>query len=175
MTVLILFGPAKVVYGHSPRSAIRRPDISRSRIDLPIGPLRPDAQAAPAAEFRTAVYARQRDQRHWREEVYYSFRHGDRWCPDPERFWKDFRHNPRCSRSRSNAPSRKPRGTRWTTQPSNSWHCSSHSSRVGSLSPGAERSDDQRQRHARGVEDRRAALAARPHYCGLASCSRLKF
>jgi hypothetical protein len=40
------------------------------------------------------VFAKRREQRGRRQEVYFSFRHGDQWSPDPERFWKNFRHNP---------------------------------------------------------------------------------
>ena len=50
--------------------------------------------SGPPAAFYSQVYARQKDQQQGRQEVYFSFRHGDRWYPDPGRFWKDFRHNP---------------------------------------------------------------------------------
>jgi hypothetical protein len=40
------------------------------------------------------LYARQKDQQQGRQEVFFSFRHGTRWSPDPGRFWKDFRHHP---------------------------------------------------------------------------------
>jgi len=29
-----------------------------------------------------------------RDEVYYAFRHNDRWTPYPQRYWKEFRHRP---------------------------------------------------------------------------------
>src|SRR5262249_18423147 len=48
----------------------------------------------PTAEFASQVYARRNDQRRWAQEVYFSFRYGDRWSSDPGRFWKEFRHNP---------------------------------------------------------------------------------
>jgi Protein of unknown function (DUF3485) len=91
LTVLILFGPAKIVYGHQPAvcypmAGYRSVAETLTRL-IPIG-------ARPAAAFYSQVYARQRDQQWGRQEVYFSFRHGDRWYPDPSRFWKDFRHHP---------------------------------------------------------------------------------
>jgi hypothetical protein len=45
-------------------------------------------------EFFSQVYARRSDLWHLRQEVYFSFRHGDRWTADPGHFWKEFRHHP---------------------------------------------------------------------------------
>jgi hypothetical protein len=38
------------------------------------------------------VYARPNDPQQARKEVFFSFRHGDQWSPDP--VWKEFRHHP---------------------------------------------------------------------------------
>jgi hypothetical protein len=92
VTVLILFGPAQAVYGHAPEicypAAGYRPVAAAISRPIPCGGDR------PAAEFRSEVFARQRDERRVNEEVYYSFRYGDRWSPDPMKHWKDFRHHP---------------------------------------------------------------------------------
>jgi hypothetical protein len=91
VSVLILFGPAKTVVGHRPE--ICYPAAGYQTVDEAL--LRPIAnRSGPVAEFRSQVYGRRREQRRWREEVYYSFRHGGRWSPDHDRFWKDFRHHP---------------------------------------------------------------------------------
>jgi hypothetical protein len=91
VTALILFGPAQNVFGH-------RPEVC-----YPAAGYRPVDEAfvrriatgsGPAAEFRSQVYSRRKEQRFWREEVHYSFRHGNQWSPDPERSWKEFRHQP---------------------------------------------------------------------------------
>jgi len=91
LSVLILFGPAQAVFGHRPEvcypSAGYQPDDEASLHMISNG-------SGPRAEFRSQVYSRRREQRHWREEVFYSFRHGDRWFPDTQRFWKDFRRHP---------------------------------------------------------------------------------
>jgi hypothetical protein len=90
VSVLILFGPAQVVFSH-------RPEVC-----YPAAGYQPVAETLSrtlsgtgiVAEFFSQVYARQRDQRRRRQEIYCSFRHGDHWSPDPGRFWKNFRHNP---------------------------------------------------------------------------------
>jgi hypothetical protein len=91
VTVLILFGPAQAVYGHTPE--VCYPSAGYQLV-APALPRTVACGNRPAAGFRSEVFARQRDQRHRREEVYYSFRHGDRWSPDPFQNWKDFRHHP---------------------------------------------------------------------------------
>ena len=91
VVALIIFGPAQAVFGHRPE--ICYPSAGYQMVDAAMLRTVPNALGSPAA-FRSEVFARQRDQRRWREEVYYSFRHGDQWSPDVERFWKDFRHHP---------------------------------------------------------------------------------
>lgn len=91
LTVLILFGPAQVVYGHQP--AVCYPAAGYQSIAETLTRSVPNGSGPPAA-FYSQVYARQKDQQTGRQEVYFSFRHGNRWYPDPGRFWKEFRHNP---------------------------------------------------------------------------------
>jgi hypothetical protein len=91
VSVLILFGPAQIVYSHRPEicypAAGYQPAAETLTRTIPSG-------TGPVAEFSSQVYAKRQDQRRRRQEVYFSFRHGDRWFPDPGRFWKNFRHNP---------------------------------------------------------------------------------
>jgi hypothetical protein len=91
LTVLVLFGPAQVVYAHQPAvcypSAGYRPIADTLTRSVANG-------SGPPAEFCSQVYARQKDQQQGRQEVFYSFLHGSRWSIDPGRFWKDFRHHP---------------------------------------------------------------------------------
>jgi hypothetical protein len=91
LTVFILFGPAQIVYAHQP--AVCYPAVG----------YRPVAEnltrsvangSGPPAQFYSQVYARPNDLQQGRQEVFFSFRHGIRWSPDPGRFWKDFRHHP---------------------------------------------------------------------------------
>jgi hypothetical protein len=91
VSVLILFGPAKFVFAHTPdvcypMAGYQAVAETLSRT-VSIG-------TGPAAEFSSQVYAKSHDPRRKRQEVYFSFRHADRWFPDPARFWKNFRHNP---------------------------------------------------------------------------------
>jgi hypothetical protein len=91
VTALILFGPGKTLAGHTPE--ICYPSAGYRMVADPS--VRAVASSpGPATEFRSEVFARDQGQRIWREEVYYSFRHGDRWSPDGQRFWKEFRHRP---------------------------------------------------------------------------------
>jgi len=91
LSVLVLFGPAQIVYGHQPGvcypSAGYHPVAESLTRSVANG-------SGPPAAFYSHVYARQKDQQQGRQEVYFSFRHGNRWYPDPGRFWKDFRHHP---------------------------------------------------------------------------------
>jgi len=91
LTVLILFGPAQNVFGHVPEVCYPAAGYQMVEAGLlrgvPIGP-------GSVAEFRSQVYAREGQKRSRRDEVYYAFRHNDRWTPDPQRYWKEFRHRP---------------------------------------------------------------------------------
>jgi hypothetical protein len=91
VTVLILFGPAEAVFGHRPE--ICYPSAGYRMVAEPT--FREVASGAgPAAVFCSEVFVREGEKRLGREEVHYSFRHGDLWTPNVEQFWKNFRHNP---------------------------------------------------------------------------------
>jgi hypothetical protein len=89
--VLVLFGPARVVFSHRPE--ICYPENGYKSVAETLSRTIPSSMGS-AAEFFSQVYAHPDDPRRIRQEVYSSFRHADRWSPDPERFWKNFRHNP---------------------------------------------------------------------------------
>lgn len=91
ISVLILFGPAQEVFGHRPE--ICYPAAGYQMTGEPL--FRTVSNGSrPAAGFRSELYTRQAQHQQRLDEVYYSFRHGDRWSPDVDQFWKEFRHNP---------------------------------------------------------------------------------
>jgi hypothetical protein len=91
LTALILFGPATTVVTHTPEACY--PAAGYRMVGDPT--LRSVAPGKiPVAEFRSELYARERDHRRWRDEVYHAFRHGDRWTPDARSNWRKFRHHP---------------------------------------------------------------------------------
>jgi hypothetical protein len=90
LSVLILFGPAQIVYAHRPE--VCYPAAGYRPVAESLS--RPVAGSGAPAEFTAQIYARQRNQQQWRQEVYFSFLHGDHWTPNPGQFWKDFRHHP---------------------------------------------------------------------------------
>jgi hypothetical protein len=92
LSVLILFGPAQTVYGHRPE--VCYPAAGYQPVAETLTRTIATGGTGPPAEFFSQVYARRQDLHRTRQEVYFSFRHGDRWSTDPGRFWKEFRHNP---------------------------------------------------------------------------------
>jgi hypothetical protein len=91
LSVLVLFGPAHAVYGHRPE--VCYPSAGYQQIAPTLTRAIPNG-TRPPAEFFSQVYAKPNDPRRTSQEVYFAFRHGSRWSPDPGRFWKDFRHHP---------------------------------------------------------------------------------
>jgi len=91
LTVLILYGPAKTVAGHAPEicypAAGYRSFANASFHAISGGSKGP-------AGFRSELFAKNRETHEELEEVYYSFFQGNRWSPDSQRNWKDFRHHP---------------------------------------------------------------------------------
>ena len=91
VTTLILFGPGKEVAGHTPEICF--PAAGYRSVAEPSSHSVANGSGS-AAEFRSEVFARDQEHQSRREEVYYSFRHANRWSPDAQRYWKDFRHQP---------------------------------------------------------------------------------
>jgi len=91
VTVLVLFGPAQALFSHRPEVC-----FPSAGYQMVATPATREVKIAPGsvAAIRSEVFAREREKRRTHEEVLYSFRHGDRWSPDVENAWKDFRHNP---------------------------------------------------------------------------------
>jgi hypothetical protein len=90
VAVLVLFGPAQAVYSHQP--GVCYPTAGYYSVAETLTRSIPNG-SGPPAQFYSQVYARQKDQNLGRQEVFFSFRHGDHWYPDPSPFWKNFRHN----------------------------------------------------------------------------------
>lgn len=89
LTVLILFGPAEIVSAHTPAACYPGTGYQQEGKTL----TRSVANGSgPRAQFSSQVYARPKDPLQGRQEVFFSFRNGNRWSPDP--VWKDFRHHP---------------------------------------------------------------------------------
>jgi hypothetical protein len=91
ITAMVLFGPGKDVVGHIPEvcypAAGYRMVGNASSRSVAVG-------GEKSADFTTGMYARPLDQRSMTQEVYYTFRHSNRWSADALRYWKDFRHHP---------------------------------------------------------------------------------
>jgi hypothetical protein len=89
LTVLILFGPAQIVSAHTPAACY--PGVGYQQVAETL--TRSVANGSgPPAQFSSLVYAKRKDLQQERQEVFFSFRHGNRWSTDPR--WKDVRHHP---------------------------------------------------------------------------------
>jgi hypothetical protein len=91
VTVLVIYGHGQFLSQHVPEvcypNAGYTPAGEAVDRDIPNG-------AGPPARFRSLAFARGGGAVDVRDEVYYSFRHDDRWYPDAAGDWKRFRHNP---------------------------------------------------------------------------------
>ena len=90
-TVLVLYGPATLVWGHTPEACY--PAVGFQPLVAP--------RNAPIAlsngttvPFREALYGKSRAGATSYHEVYYSFRNAGEWRPDMGDQWKRFRSNP---------------------------------------------------------------------------------
>jgi hypothetical protein len=91
-TVLALYGPALLVFGHTPD--VCYPSTGYKPMGKPDDVTIPGADGAPDALFRHGRYG-------WFEgggsrvnEVFHSFRNGGVWSPEMASRWKQFRYNP---------------------------------------------------------------------------------
>lgn len=92
VTVLALYGPALLVFGHTPE--ICYPSTGYKPMADPDDVTIPGVAGAPDSVFRQARYG-------WFEggdsrvnEVFYAFRNGGVWHPEMASRWKQFRYNP---------------------------------------------------------------------------------
>jgi hypothetical protein len=92
LSVLVLFGRADLIYGHTPD--ICYPAVGYSpageQLDRPIA-----LGSGATAMFRSAVYSKPNGSNPYREEVYHGFRYQGRWIPDASAVQKEFRRDPR--------------------------------------------------------------------------------
>jgi Protein of unknown function (DUF3485) len=92
LSVLVLFGPAQVVSRHIP--AVCYPSAGYKSIDEPMLHTIALGTGRRSVLLRSEVFARGEGASAEREEVYYAFRHDQRWFPDAADDWKLFRHKP---------------------------------------------------------------------------------
>ena len=91
-SVLLLYGPAAGVFGHTPE--VCYPAAGYQRIKGPID----DSIAVPGVKdpvrYRWAIYMKRIGGVNHYEEAYYTFRHNGEWMPDVSARWKLFRYHP---------------------------------------------------------------------------------
>jgi len=90
LTVLVAFGPAERVFAHT--AEVCFPAIGYALAEGAEG--HEVANDPGPARFRSLVYAKNQGGTIDRQEVYYSFRHADRWAPDEAGRRKLFRRSP---------------------------------------------------------------------------------
>jgi Protein of unknown function (DUF3485) len=92
ITVLVLYGPAHAVWGHTPEICY---PASGFRTVVPVREVKiPLDEASRSAAFREALYGKTRGGATSLHDVYYSFLNAGEWRPDMEGQWKRFRYHP---------------------------------------------------------------------------------
>ena len=90
--VLILYGPARSVFGHSPE--VCYPANGYQPVMPPADHQFLDSTSQFPVRFRSAFFSKNSDATNRYEEVYYTFRYNDRWLPEVADQWKLFRYHP---------------------------------------------------------------------------------
>ncbi len=92
ITVLVLYGPASAVWGHTPDVCYPasgfRPLIAPRDVQVPL------EDSSRSVTFREGLYGRPQGEGSGFHEVYYSFLNAGEWRPDMEDRWKRFRYFP---------------------------------------------------------------------------------
>jgi hypothetical protein len=91
VTVLVIYGHGQFLSQHVPE--VCYPNAGFTLGDDPFDREIPTGRGT-LARFRSLAFAKGGGSADVRDEVYYSFRHDDRWYPDAAGDWKRFRHNP---------------------------------------------------------------------------------
>lgn len=98
LDVLVVFGPAEKVFGHS--ATVCFPAIGFKAVEqdpmrlIPLSSA-PEGSAGPKAQFRSMVFSKPKgDGSDERIECFWSFWHDGVWSPDATRTRKLFRHHP---------------------------------------------------------------------------------
>jgi hypothetical protein len=92
ITVLVLYGPADAVWGHTPD--ICYPASGFRTLIAPRDVQVPLEDSSRSVTFREGLYARPQGEGNGFHEVYYSFLNAGEWRPDMEDRWKRFRSFP---------------------------------------------------------------------------------
>ncbi len=90
--VLILYGKANSVFGHSPE--ICYPANGYQRVMPPVDHQFSDSTSRFPVRFRSAYFSKNVGAINRCEEVYYTFRHNEQWLPEVANEWKLFRYHP---------------------------------------------------------------------------------
>jgi hypothetical protein len=90
--VLILYGPARSVFAHSPE--ICYPANGYRAVTPPADRQFVDSTSRFPVRFRSAFFTKTVGATNRYEEVYYTFRHNERWLPEVANEWKSFRYHP---------------------------------------------------------------------------------
>jgi hypothetical protein len=91
-SVLILYGPAAVVFAHTPD--VCYPAAGYQRIKGPIDGSITVPGVKDPVRYRWAIYMKRVGGINRYEEAYYTFRHNGEWMPDVSGRWKSFRYHP---------------------------------------------------------------------------------
>ena len=90
LTVLVLYGRAESVVGHTPEACYPavgfEPAGDAFEVGVPVG--------TGSARLRSLLYVKKGGAVVDREEVYYAFRHRGEWMPDVPGNWRDLRFSP---------------------------------------------------------------------------------
>jgi len=90
--VLILYGPARSVFAHSPE--VCYPANGYRLITPPADHQFLDSTSRFPVQFRSAFFGKNVGTANRYEEVYYTFRHNEQWVPEVANQWKLFRYHP---------------------------------------------------------------------------------
>ena len=92
MLVLILYGTANSVFGHSPE--VCYPANGYQLVMPPADHQFSDSTSPFPMRFRSAFFSKNDGATNRYEEVYYTFRHNEQWLPEVANQWKLFRYHP---------------------------------------------------------------------------------
>jgi EpsI family protein len=92
ITVLVLYGPADAVWGHTPDICYPASGfgtlVAPRNVQVPLG------DSSRSVTFREGVYGRPQAEGNEFHEVYYSFLNAGEWRPNMDDRWKRFRYFP---------------------------------------------------------------------------------
>jgi Protein of unknown function (DUF3485) len=90
--VLIMYGPARSVFAHSPE--VCYPANGYRPVSPPTDHQFLDSTSHSTVRFRSAFFSKNVGATNRYEEVYYAFLHNEQWLPEVVNQWKLFRYHP---------------------------------------------------------------------------------